>query len=855
MKKPFTKITLIIVFLTILSSCDTVKKVQDSDFLLTKNSILVDGEETKDAGAKSQLIQEPNTLLLGIPIALHFYNLASEKNDSVYYSQLYKTQKKKERLIKIFSQKQVDEIVNYKTGFNHWIKKTGEAPVVVRNDRSERTKERIEEYFKSFGWLNSTASFKVIPDTIKTKRAAVVYEVQRGKPYFIDSIIHKIDAAVVDSIFQKNTNKSLIKSGEQYSRNNFANERDRVTQLMRNSGLYNFNQEYISFIADTVNTGHKANIEYLIGERNKQESDSSNRHPFKIHTISKIKVVTDYSYENRNRNFSDSIDYEGFTLYGYDKIKYKPKAITDAIFIKPTSIYKDTDRTLTYNHLTQLRTFKYPTINYQKDPRDSTQTSLVTTILLNPRKKFGVNFDVDVSTSNIQDIGISFSSSLLTRNVFKGAETLEISGRGSLGASKDVADRDSRFLNIAEIGGDIKLGIPRILFPINTEKIIPKYMSPFTNISIGGSSQNNIGLDKQTTNLIWNYKWTPSPLHVYRLDLLNIEFVRNLNTENYFNIYKNSFNRLDEIALNTDVPDSYFNLDEENNRVDLIIPEGTSNFINDFNEGLVNNLSNQETQEIRNIIQQRERLTENNLILASNITWIRDSRKSIFDNEFSRTRLKLELAGNLLSGIASLAGFDKNENDNFEVFNVSFSQYVKQETEYVRYWEINKQTQLTMRLFGGIAIPYGNSNSIPFTRSYFAGGPNDNRGWLPFKLGPGSSNRGDEFNEANLKIAANLEYRFTILGSIKGALFVDTGNIWNVFDNVNDEASTFDGLSDLKEIAVGSGFGLRYDFGFFVLRGDLGFKTHNPARPEGSRWFKEYNFSNTTLNIGINYPF
>jgi len=168
---------------------------------------------------------------------------------------------------------------------------------------------------------------------------------------------------------------------------------------------------------------------------------------------------------------------------------------------------------------------------------------------------------------------------------------------------------------------------------------------------------------------------------------------------------------------------------------------------------------------------------------------------------------------------------------------------------------LDKNSVFAMRLFGGIAIPYGNSSSIPFTRSYFAGGPNDNRGWQPFKLGPGSSDRGDEFNEANMKLAVNGEYRFGILGAIKGAFFVDAGNIWNAFDNVTDDASIFDELGDLKNIAVGSGFGLRYDFGFFVIRLDTGFKTYDPARIEGERWFKDYNFSNAVYNIGINYPF
>ena len=154
-----------------------------------------------------------------------------------------------------------------------------------------------------------------------------------------------------------------------------------------------------------------------------------------------------------------------------------------------------------------------------------------------------------------------------------------------------------------------------------------------------------------------------------------------------------------------------------------------------------------------------------------------------------------------------------------------------------------------------MAVPYGNSNSIPFTRSYFAGGANDNRGWRPYDLGPGSSGSVLDFNEANFKIALNAEYRFTILGSFKGGLFVDAGNIWNVFDDVEAPEFTFDGLEDLSELAVATGLGLRYDFEFFVFRIDTGFKTHDPSLPKGQRWFKRFNITDGVIQLGINYPF
>ena len=106
-----------------------------------------------------------------------------------------------------------------------------------------------------------------------------------------------------------------------------------------------------------------------------------------------------------------------------------------------------------------------------------------------------------------------------------------------------------------------------------------------------------------------------------------------------------------------------------------------------------------------------------------------------------------------------------------------------------------------------------------------------------------------------MKLSFNVEQRFTLLGDLKGAIFTDVGNIWNVLDNVTEPQATFTGLSSLKDIAVGTGFGFRYDFNFFVLRFDIGLKTYDPALPEGERWFKNTNLSNAVYNVGINYPF
>jgi len=852
-----TKISLILGLVVLLGACNAVKRVPDDKFLLTKNTVIVDSVETSDYGVISQLSQKPNPKfpVLGIPFGLHIYNLADPKPDSTFNAWINKKEQREERLVKFLSKKQVDALDSSYVGFNKWLQKSGDAPVVITDDKARKSVDRLKRYYASYGWFNAKADYAITQNEKKKKRAEITYYVQRHKPYFVDSITRDLSSPIVEELFKKSQRKSFLVEGKQYDANDFNNERDRLTLQFRNSGLYYFDQDYVGFEADTVNTNHKALIKYIIPDRKVTVGDSTYTEPFKVHMVNEVRVVTDYSYSNQTKKWADSASFKGYSIYSYEPLAFRPKAITDAISIVPGEIFRDIDRTLTYNQISDLRIFKYPNITYQNDPRDSTNTGLIATILLTPRKKYTLGIDFDAYTSTIQQFGIGFSSTFLIRNVFRGAETLEISGRGSVGSSKDQADSEN-FFNISEVGADVKLSFPRILFPIKTDSIIKKYMSPSTSVSVGFGSQINIGLDRQTVNSIFNYRWKPSKIRTYRFDLLNIQFVRNLNTDNYFNVYKTTYTRLNEIAQEV----NYDFINDESQAL-LLPTDGDINEADQFiSDVLLDNLpdlniSEELQKEVLSIAERKVRLTENNLIIASNFTWLRDTRENIFDPDFDRIRIKVEGAGNILASLADVAGLQKNENDQFEALGVAFSQYVKTEAEYIKHWQLFDDNVLAVRAFGGIAIPYGNSKSIPFTRSYFAGGANDNRGWRAYDLGPGSSGGVFDFNEANFKLAFNAEYRFTILGAFKGAFFVDAGNIWNVLDDVDDEAFRFDGVQDLKEIAVASGLGLRYDFGFFVIRFDLGFKTHDPGQAVGERWFRDYNFNNSVFNIGINYPF
>ncbi|WP_029038310.1 translocation and assembly module lipoprotein TamL [Salinimicrobium xinjiangense] len=854
MKHIWAKISLILLTACFLSSCNAVKRVEDDQRLLTDNTIYVDGEEISQRKIYNQLYQEPNTRFLGLPLQLYLYNQAKPDPDTTFLNWLHKKPGREERLIKILSEKQVVRLGNIYVNINEWMKESGEPPAIVGEGQSQRSAERLKAWYWNNGWFNAETDYEIIPG--KRKRAEVNYYVTPKDPYFLDSITTRIASIVADSIYSVHRADSKIVPGVQYRTQDFGAERERLTQLFRNNGLYHFEQEYISFEADTINTGNKVNTAVIIQNREATVNGVQTRIPYKVHKISKVNIFPDYRYENRNAPVTDTASNEGYDLYSFDELQFRPRALTDAIFITPESIYSDADRTLTYNRLNQLRIFRYPNIQYMEDPADTTGTDLIANVFLTPRQKYSLGFEFDLSQSNIQKFGIGFGGSLLIRNVFKGAEILEVSGRGSIGSSKDAANDADRFFDITEIGVDVDLTLPRILFPFSTERFIPKYMYPFTTLGIGASTQTNIGLDKQSFTAVMNYRWLPNDNLTHLMDLVNIQYIRNLNTDNYFNVYRNSYIELNRVATseNVNAPDEYFVFNDNGNRF-LQIPEGANAFLRSARLGEIGDLTATQTQILNDLRERKNRLSEDNLIFASNFSYILNKKENIYDEDFSRLRVKLETAGNLLSAVAKLGGIQKNEEDKYDLFGVNFSQYVKTEIDYIKHWDLGRENVIAVRTFGGIAIPYGNSNSIPFIRSFFAGGPNDNRAWQPYSLGPGSSGGRNEFNEANMKIALSAEYRFNLFGDLNSALFADAGNIWNVFDIVEEEASTFTSFSDLGELAVGTGVGLRYDFDFFVLRFDIGFKTYDPSLPEGERWFRGYKLNKAVFNVGINYPF
>ena len=847
MKNSITKISLFILIGIIFFGCNTTKRVPQGKSLLTKNDILVDGKKNKVEDVFNQLYQKQNSSILGYRLRLNIFNLAKQNTDSIYKAKFNKNPKKYERKSKWLSKKQVKRLGRsfWYSGIHNFLRKTGEAPVIIDTVSTKKSVNRLKSYFYTRGYFDVSAKYKI--DSIGSKKVKLQYDITTGKPYVIDSVESYISSKPLDSLYQLRKLNSFIKTGERLQYANFDAETARITENFRNHGAFRFQQNYVRYDIDTLTNKHLANVDLIIENETIRVEDSVYNVPFQLYKINRVNIYTDHNPSNQSAPLKDSTVYKDFKLYSVNKLKYRPKSLTDGIFVNKGNYFSDIRTTLTSKYLSNLKVFNYPLIQYIQDEND--KNGLIANIYLTPRKKYTFGFSTDFTHSNIQDFGISGNTFLGIRNVFNGAETFEIGFRGNIGASRDLANPNNNFFNISEIGIDAKLNFPRMFIPFKTDKIIPKSMIPFTTISAGYSKQTNIGLDKQnfTSSLVYN--WTPKRGVNLRFDMLNVQFVKNINPRNYFNVYRSSYRVLNQYAIDYNAPTSYFEGNDYDNGLTI---DGVNNFLSDVDQGITLPSVN-DAKAINSISEQRTRLTEDNLIFSTSFTFTKTSQRDLADNDFYAIKAKVESAGNLISLLSEASQLTQNGSET--AFGVEYSQYIKTEFEYIKHWDLTRKKILATKIFAGIAIPYGNSNSVPFSRSYFAGGTNDIRAWQSYNLGPGGTGSVQDFNEANMKLLFSTEFRFGILQQLNGAFFVDAGNIWNISDIVTNPDAIFSGLKSLENIAVGSGFGFRYDFNFFVIRLDLAFRTYNPANPENEKWLKEMRFDKSVLNIGINYPF
>ena len=828
------KLLFCLLLLLFLAACNATKHVAEGAHLLEQNYIFVDSVRDKSAALEKYILQKPNPK----PIGLFFHNLGKHGSPDTPLEWGLKNPNKYKFIKNVFSEKQSIAFANGAIKANKWLL-SYDMPVIISDKKVKRTSDNLWAYYKTQGYFESQVSSKVTRDSLQ-KKASVAYHVLKGSPTLLDTIHLKIASPILEAIYKNTGAQSLLVKGNQYNDITFRKEAKTIVKLFRNNGIFHFSESALGFYVDSTSADYKTNVELLIAKDRFEEEDGKyTKKLYKVHKIKEINVVTDYTYTQKEEVYRDRVVYQGINFLAYDKLKYNPKYLAQSIFFKPGDVYKDTLRNLTRNHLKSLKNFKSTNITFT--PVKGADDELIMDLFLAPSEKYTIGLETELTHSNIRNIGSSAKFSLTDRNAFRGAELLKFSFLGSWFNSNTGPGW--------EIGADASLEIPRLVAPFGLSKLVPKRMSPRTLFSLGSSFQKNIGLDRQTFTFLSDYKWQYNRKKTIQLELFNTQYIQNLNTNRFFNIYGSEFSNLNAVAAIYDAANnsSFYplstNLDTQTPAsLSFIRAVASNSGFQSSNSGAYNTVLN--IQNRYNIV------TSDFLIPTLAFAYTYNSQVDFKDNNFSFFKARVSNSGNFL-GLLSDTYNDKGKKT---LFKIPLAQYFKTDIEYKRFWDVGSNAVFGIRSFLGAIFTYDNS-AIPFTRSYFAGGSNDIRAWQTYGLGPGSRNSGLEFNVGSFKFLTSAEYRFDLIGSFKGAFFMDAGNIWDISGaQFVDEDAKFSGLSSLKEIAIGSGLGIRYDLSFFVLRLDAGFKTYEPYLKD-RKWFKNYNFASAVYNIGINYPF
>ncbi len=807
------------------------------DSLLRDNTIVVDEKKSRESELYNYIIQRPNSYIFGVPVALAIYNLGNPNFEQSLSEWSVNHPKKYEFFKNVFSEKQTQLVFNTEKGFNDWFLKKGRPPEIYNSLKAERSAQSLKSYFFTQGYFDADVTF--LEDYSKEKQVSVEYQVTKNERYKIDTLLTEIASPILDSIYKLNIKGSLVKQGNPFLFNSFEEEKERLDKLFKNSGIYRFNASTIGYYSDSLNEPKNKKVVLKIPERIVSEGDSVFIKPYKIQKYNKVNVYVDFD-KNANKNQAkDSVFLANVGYFSPNKLQYKPHRLDDAFFLYPDSIFRTDDINFTLSNLRKLQNFR-PAIGVSITENED--ESLDADVYLQSLKKYALKFDLDATTSNTKPFGILGKFSFLDRNIFHGLELFELSFQGSfLNVSYDPTN-SSRFFNAWEFITKASLTIPRIFFPFNTENIISKEMSPVTVFDLSAGTQKNIGLDRLTATAGLSYAWRGNKNLGHKLDLYNFQLIKNQNIENYFQVYNSEYEKVNLVHLDIKGTELNNNYDDINLFIDEILDPG--NGYEQTNPGDFNIISDVEERKII--------LTENVLVPTISYAINYNTKEDLSDKDFYFLSARVVASGNVTTAIS----YKSNEYGQKLMFGLPIAQYFKTEFEFKRYWNTYGSNVFVARFLVGAAIPYGNSISVPFSRSYTAGGSNDNRAWQTYDLGPGGELNFLEYNVGTFKIATNFEYRFKLLDKIYSALFVDAGNIWDITNsNLTREEGKFTGFSSLKYTAIGSGAGIRYDFGFLIFRFDVGFKTYEPYLPNEKRWFTNYNFGNAVYNIGINYPF
>ncbi|MBU8882158.1 outer membrane protein assembly factor [Kaistella sp. DKR-2] len=830
-----------------LYACSTTKKVPDNEFLLTKNSFRYEDGKIHDDEVPNYVSQKPNKKQLFLfPIGLWMYNATNPKYDSILNEYMtYPSEMRDQKLRdSLFIKYKHPEYVGKSLFYERFMHNIGQPPVILDQAKTQISANSIRKFFVFKGYWDADVKFSHDLDSA-AKKAKVNYLITHKDPTYISDYYYNIPDPAIKSVYEEDLSKSLVKGKEILDQSVLEKEVKRINDLMKGRGYYKFNNsnEEIYFTADTLQSRKQVPLTMDI---HRDSADS----PYRLTTIGDIKI-------HFLEKLSDTVDTVKDSLLGINFYKlddqYKTMALWRPIILKKGDIYNQRNLDLTKRNITSMNNFNI--LKYSEILRKENDSILDVSYYLSPLPKYDLKIATDINYSQILNFGVSPSVDLTTRNVFGGAENLTTSVAGIFGSVVNTKDPSKRSLAY-EISTQASLNFPRLFLPFKTWKVIPKRYSPTSSIVLGASKQNNIGLGRIGFNAGLNYFANVNDIVSHRLTLFNTQLSFTRNKDRYYDFFPADQAVRDNIfaayspALNQEFLNGQISSDDLSSMI-----------VNDTN--YQNSLSGDDLSlfnTFRQTLINKDRQTQDVLISSMIYNFIyNEIGKKDRPNPFY-LNAKFELAGNVFSLFNNRereAGVVSGTTQ--KILNIPYSQFAKFDFDVRKYFTFfNNKHTLAVRQFVGVGIPYGNSSTMPFVRSYFNGGSNDIRAWRVFGgLGPADSQLDEKVRSYimdNVKLTTNIEYRMPFTNMFEGAAFVDAGNIWSLKDNGFGDEFKFNKF--LSQMGVGTGLGVRINIAYITLRLDAAYKVYDPNKPVGDRWvIQKWQPLKPVLNFAFGYPF
>ena len=838
--KPF-KLTYYLLFFLFIGglfvSCSRYTTVSNNQYLLVKNSLIVNGDNTYNSDFKDIIRQKPNRKFLGVPFFLWIHNSIDSSTVQRKHLKLLErvkrsnarkikknehiNEKRIERALKkglnSYEKKELylSDTTNIRLSFMEWLKfKLGEPPVIFDSIYYNKTIDQFKVFLHSKGYYEADLSAKVI---YKKKKAKVRYEINTNLPFVISDFTVSSSNDTLNEIYKKIKllNLNIDLKDKKFDSKLLDDYREKVAFYFREKGVYGFSNSNIKYIVDSSNILNSVSIEMQLLDRiitvNAGQKEIV---PFSIKKINAVYFhVIDTSYVMdgfKNKVYRsnltlfsngfvrtlDTISFQSKSSSSLINITYnsylpfKPEVFDQQNFVFVDSKYTQSLIDKTNFNLSNLGLFQ---LVKPEIVEDLSTSKVEVHFYLVPKKTHSFPLSLRFTRSDVF-FGFSGSANYTNINLFKGAERFTLSLTGGFQSMptltysstdqnlNSTTNTTNQAFNTFEIGPSLKLELPGI-YPFS-------FLFKSKSIKKQTILSSNLGFQRR---------------NVFTRESFKLSFLYSL-TFNEKNEFQVGFPGITSINFS-----NFLNFDET-------FKKNIYNFKDPFTLNYYTNLLN--WQDLKLIF----------------------SHKSASNSSIINYKTNIDISGNILNLFSKYQ--KRNSQNQYMILDVPYSQFVKLDNEFIQGVPFSKFESINYKLGIGIGVPYGNSRlALPFDYSFFGGGPNDNRGWRAGSLGPGSYNYYLDKNYStvqlgDIRLALSTEYRFKLTKYLRGALFMDAGNIWTYNFDEKRPGSQFSN-NWLDEIAVASGFGVRADFEYFLIRMDFGFKLRNPALASGKRWFFE----------------